>query len=35
VAAELAPQADLDADLLLRSARRLQEQLDEAAEHGR
>ena len=31
----LAPQADLDADLVLREARRVQEQLDEAAANGR
>jgi hypothetical protein len=35
VAARLAPLADLDATLALRAARQIQEQLDEAAAHGR
>lgn len=35
VAAALAPQADLDLALVLRGARQLQAQLEEAAEHGR
>ncbi|MBI5260172.1 MAG: HDOD domain-containing protein [Burkholderiales bacterium] len=35
VAAKLAPQADIDATLLLRSARRIEEQLQAATEHGR
>lgn len=33
--ASLAPQADLDATLLLRGVRQIKEQLDEAAAHGR
>ena len=33
--AEVAPQAGLDTVAVLRSARKLEEQLDEAAEHGR
>jgi HD-like signal output (HDOD) protein len=35
VAAGLAPLADLDATLVLRAARQVQQQLDEAAAHGR
>jgi HD-like signal output (HDOD) protein len=35
VAAIIAPQSELDTTLLLRSARRLEQQLEEAAEHGR
>ncbi|HSW08159.1 HDOD domain-containing protein [Aquabacterium sp.] len=35
VAAKIAPQAELDSTLLLRSARRIEEQLKAAAEHGR
>jgi HD-like signal output (HDOD) protein len=35
VAAHIAPQAELDSTLLLRSARRIEEQLEAAAEHGR
>lgn len=35
VAAHVAPQAELDPQNLLRAARRIQEKLDEAAEHGR
>lgn len=35
VALRLAPQADVDATLVLRAARQVQEQLDEAAAHGR
>jgi hypothetical protein len=35
LAARLAPQADLDPTLVLRGARQIQEQLDEAVAHGR
>lgn len=35
VAAAVAPQADLDTTLVLRAARRIEQQLTEAAEHGR